>query len=476
VTREPARQGFAAIALLVAVSALFCAVSAMAQSNQSSATNPYYGSVTTSAATADVLKISLDDAIRMGLEKNLALVLTQQNQNAAHAQKLENLAPMLPTVTGTASTGIHQYNLAAEGFKPGVLPGAGAGLSLIQVVNVTNAQANYSQSLFDASQIASYRAARASEQAAFYNSQSSRGLVVLTVGTTYLRAVAAASEIENARALLRTDEALLNQAVEQHKAGVVANLDELRARVALQSQQQVLIAAENNFEKEKIALNREIGLAAEQRIALSDAAPYQDLTAITVEEATQQAYANRQDYLSMQSQVKAAQLNRQAAKYERLPTLSFGGNYGVTGITNGVYHGTFAAVGTLNFPLFEEGRLRGDRAVAEAQLGSMMAQLADTRSRIDAQLRDSLLDVQASQDLVRVAQSNVELATKTLEQVTDRFQAGIDDNLPVVEAQSTLSTAQSQLVESLFRYNQAKLGLARNLGIIDTQYKAYLGR
>ena len=300
--------------------------------------------------------------------------------------------------------------------------------------------------------------------------------MVLTVGTTYLRAIAAAAEIENASALLRTDEALLNQAVEAHKAGVVANLDELRARVALQNQQQVLIAAENNFEKEKIALNREIGLPPAQKIALSDAAPYQDLTAITVEQAGRQAYANRQDYLSMQSQMKAAQLNRQAAKYERLPTLTFGGNYGVTGITNGLYHGTFAAVGTLNLPLFEEGRLRGDRAVAEAQLGSMMAQLADLHSKIDAQLRDSLLDVRSSQELVRVAQSNVELATKTLEQVTDRFQAGIDDNLPVVEAQSTLSTAQSQLVASLFRYNQAKLGLARNLGILDTQYKAYLGR
>ena len=60
--------------------------------------------------------------------------------------------------------------------------------------------------------------------------------------------------------------------------------------------------------------------------------------------------------------------------------------------------------------------------------------------------------------------------------MTDRFQAGIDDNLPVVEAQGTLASAQMQLVESLFRYNQAKLGLARNLGVVDSQYKAYLGR
>ena len=464
--------------LSVALAAvLVAATPALAQLEQSSAENPYRGSVTSVAATSDVIKLSLDDAIRLGLEHNLALIMSQQNQGVAHGQALEALAPLLPSINGTANSGIHQYDLAAEGFKPGVIPILpGFKLSLIQVVNTTNAQANYRQSLFNASQIEGYRAAKASEQAAYYNMQSSRGLVVLTVGTSYLRALASASEIENAKALLRTDEALLNQAVEAHKAGVVANLDELRARVAFQSQQQILIASENNFEKAKIALNREIGLPAEQKIALVDEAPYQDLATITIDEAKVQAYANRQDYQSLQQQVKAAQLKTKSAKYERLPALSFGGNYGVTGLTGGLYHGTFAAVGTLSFPIFEEGKLRGDRQVAEAQLGSTMSQLADIRSKIDAQLRDSLLDVQSSQDLVRVAQSNVALATKTLEQVTDRFQAGIDDNLPVVEAQSTLSDAQNRLVASLFSYNQAKLGLARNLGIIDTQYKAYLGR
>ena len=36
-------------------------------------------------------------------------------------------------------------------------------------------------------------------------------------------------------------------------------------------------------------------------------------------------------------------------------------------------------------------------------------------------------------------------------------------------------SAEDQLVNSLYEYNQAKLGLARNLGIIDRDYRAYLG-
>ena len=68
----------------------------------------------------------------------------------------------------------------------------------------------------------------------------------------------------------------------------------------------------------------------------------------------------------------------------------------------------------------------------------------------------------------------MDLSTTALEQTTDRFQAGVDDNLPVVQAQSTLAQSQSQYVNSVRQFNQAKLGLARNLGIVDTQYKIYL--
>jgi len=87
-----------------------------------------------------------------------------------------------------------------------------------------------------------------------------------------------------------------------------------------------------------------------------------------------------------------------------------------------------------------------------------------------------MLDVQSSAELVKVAQSNVGLATEQLQQASDRFAAGVDDNLPVVQAAATLADAQSRLVSTLYQYNQSKLMLARNTGVVETQYKVYLGR
>ncbi len=459
---------------------LFCRPGSAQSNPNNSAQNSYVGSIQRVAAVPDVKKLSLDDAIRLGIENNLALTLANLNRESASAQKLQLANALLPNLSAHAENGVHQINLRAAGFSSSLLPEFGippaeaAHYPYIAKVTTTVGQVNLSQALFTLAGWDVWKAAKANERAAYYGAQSSRGLVVLNVGTAYLQALAASAQVDYATALLKTDETLLFQAREEHKAGTAANLDELRARVQYQTQQLTLIQAENDFKKAKIALNREIGLAPEQEIQLTDAAPYADLAAMTIADARREAYASRQDYQQIKQQIEAARLERRAAKHERFPSISFNGNYGVTGVTGGIYHGTFSATGEMSVPIFEEAKLRGDRDVAEAQIEELRSQFNDLSNKIDQQLRDSLLDLQTAAELVRVSRSNVELATKTLEQSTDRFQAGVDDNLAVVQAQSTLAQAQTQYVRNVYQFNQAKLGFARNLGIVDTQYKNYI--
>ncbi len=446
----------------------------------SSLFNPYYGSVQQLSARPEVIKLSLDDALRLGLDNNLGLVYTRQSEQQQRAQVLDLLNVLLPNIDVQGSEAVHQFNLQAEGFRPGLLAQLGGlfggggtsttSFSYITKFTETQGQANLSQYLFNLAGYDVVRAFQHGEKAAKMNSSSARGMVVLNVGTAYLRAIAAQSQVADARALLKSDEAVLYQSTEMHRAGVSANLDELRSRVQYQTQQQAVIAAENSLAKARIALNREIGLAPEQQVELTDAAPYADLEAMTIEEARRQALLNRQDYQSLLEQLRTAEYERKAATHERYPTLIFKGNYGVTGVPGLIYHDTWAATGSLDIPIFQEAKFRGDRDTAEYQLENVRAQLANVTGQIDQQLRNSLIDLRTAAELVRVAKSNLDLATTELEQATDRFQAGVDDNLPVTQAQSTLAQAQTQYVTSVFQLNQARLGLARNLGMIDTSY------
>jgi outer membrane protein TolC len=470
--------------LMAACAAIWLSAGALpAQTaNQSSAQSPYYGSVTTVQPTGGVKPLTLDEAIAMGIEHNLAMVEARDQEQSAKAQSLASLQPLLPTVTAQADSGAHQINLAALGFSGSLLGKVApafpnfdfATFPSVVKVNVTDAMVNYSQTLFSLPNYDRYRASKANVVAAYYSKQSSRGLVVLTIGDAYLQTLALGAQVDNAKALLQADQVLLNQAVAEHQAGTAANLDELRARVQFQTQQQSVIIAEVNFEKAKIALNREIGLPPEQEIQLTDTEPYADLTTMNIDQAKEMAYRSRQDYQGLQAQIRAAQYQRKAAKWERLPTLDFQGNYGVTGVTGALYHGTFTAAGTLSVPIFQEAKFRGDSGVAAANLTNLNQQLAGLKEQINQQLRDSILDVQSATELVRVARSNVELARKELEQTTERFEAGVDDNLPVVQAQATLADAETNLVNTTSQHNQAKLGLARNLGIVDTQYASFL--
>ena len=305
---------------------------------------------------------------------------------------------------------------------------------------------------------------------------TARGQVVQDVAEGYLRVIADEGEVENAKALVEQAQVFENHAHEAHEAGTAANLDELRAKVQLQSQQQTLIAVQNQQAKDLILLKREIGVDPEQAIELTDPAPYSDLAEQTPEEVRATAYQNRQDYQNLQNQVVAYRALNKVYRSERLPTLSFYGNYGTSTVNGAGTHGDFIAMGILNFPIFREAKLRGDADSSKAQLDSVNAQLDDLRDHIDEQVRAALLDVSANKQLVDVARSNVDLATRALSDEIDRVNAGVDDNLPLVTAQATLASAENNLVESLYAYNVSKIGLARAAGVLEQQYRSYLGQ
>lgn len=441
------------------------------------------GGVTIEQATPSALPLSLDDAIDRGVQHNLQMELARQNQRIVHGQVLTVANNLLPSVTAEAFTQTQMINLAALGFKPnslgpllenfGIAPDQ---FSTIVKVDTTGAQLNLNQQLFNVPAYYLYRSAQKAETAAALTTRNSEGTVVLQVGTQYLQALADASQIENAQALEKADELALHQATESHDAGVGTNLDVLRARVQLQTQQQTVINAENTFAKDKIALNRLIGLPAEQELTLTDKTPYSEFAELPLDQAKALAYTRRKDLLSLQAQMEVAQRAEKAVKYERLPTLSFDGHYSVLGETHGLYHGIFAATGSLKVPIFQEGQLRGEREVADAQVNALHQQITSLQVTIEQQIRSAMLDVQSSAQLVKVARSNVDLATEELQQASDRFQAGVSDNLPVVQAEAALADAQSTLVQTLYKYNQSKLTLARNTGVVETQYKVYLGR
>ena len=86
--------------------------------NPTSASNAFFGSVTARPATDEILKLSLNEAIALGLQNNLGLKEAENGEKSLQGQKNEALQMFLPTIALTGDLGVHQQNLAALGFGP----------------------------------------------------------------------------------------------------------------------------------------------------------------------------------------------------------------------------------------------------------------------------------------------------------------------------------------------------------------------
>ena len=440
------------------------------------------GGVTIAREQPGAVTLTLDQAIQIALKNNAGIVIREQQERFVHGEILTVGNVLAPNLEASAYSRAQEINLAAMGFKPGSvnIPGFNGAIAQIVKVNTTNAQLSLSQQVFNAPAFFLFKAAEKVAAAANWETLNERGGVVQAVGGLYLRTLADAVQARDAEALVIQDELVFEHARASRDAGVGINLDVLRAQVELQDERQQLVRAQNAVAKDKIQLNREMGQPAGQELELVDTIPYGEFDASSdagaIQAALAVAYVRRKDLRGLESQLTVAEETKKALKYERLPILGLGGFYGVLGETTGLYHGVFAAEGRLSIPVFQEAALRGQKEVAQAQEIGLRQQIEARRSQIEADIRSSLLDVQSTAERVRVAGSNVELAKQALADATERFTAGVDDDLPVVEAQSALVGAQAQVIQAQFEYNYAKLTLARNTGVVESAYRRYLGR
>lgn len=434
--------------------------------------SPFTGSEPEGKATADVLQLNFQEAIDRGLRNNLGLLISSDQAITARGERWKELSNLLPNLQAQIQEDVQTLSLTALGLKGNVFPFPVP--RVIGPFNYFDARASLSQSVFNFKDLEQERAATERLKSATFNYKDARELVVLAVGNSYLLAIADAARIETGEAQVTNAQALYDKAVDQQKAGLSPAIDTLRSQVELQTRQQQLIAARNDFAKQKLSLARIIGLPPGQEFLLTEKAPYQAMTPLSLDVYLQRAYSSRSDYRAAAAQVRAAELSRRAATAGHYPTLGFNANYGDIGVNPSSSNGTWQVDGGLNIPIFAGGKIHSDVLEAEAQLKQARSQLGDVRGRIDYEVRSSLLDLNSAAEQVEVARSSVDLAEQALTQSRDRFTAGVTDNLEVVQAQEAVASAHESYIQSLYAHNLAKVELARSIGDAEQGVKRYL--
>jgi outer membrane protein TolC len=431
-------------------------------------TDNFSGSIPQGKATNETIELTIEDALDRGLKYNLGLYLSDQTTAEARAAKIQSLSNLMPNISGAFGEEVERLNLKAFGFKFVGFP------SSVGPFGLTTTSATGSWTPLDLASIDRYRAAGENVKAAEFNYRDARDTVVLSVGANYLLVIAQESRLEATKAELQTAQALYQLASDQEAAGLAPNIDTLRARVQLQAQQEAVITAQNDLEKQRIALARVIGLPIHQKFKLVNRVPYHPVPDVLLSGATELALQTRSDYKAALAQLRAAELRRAAAWKERLPSVGVSGTYGVLGYTPDAMAPNYTAAATLNIPIFQGGKVEADIRETAAVLKERQAQADNLKARIEQEVEDAILDLNAAAQQVEVARTGLDLAQQVVAQSQDRFAAGVTNNVEVIQAQQQLASANDQFITSLYGHNIAKVLLARAIGNAEAMVKQYL--
>jgi outer membrane protein TolC len=433
---------------------------------------PYSGSARSTAAIPFSGKLSLEEALKRGLAYNLGAVGFTQSLRQDSAQVRAARSVLLPNINGSLSETLAQTDLTAYGLRISV-----PGFHIPAVVGPYNyfaLQASLSETVANLTAVDNYRSAKATAHASQYALQDARDMVTLAVGGAYLQVLAAQARVDSAQAQLETANAVFHQSSEQHQEGVLGRLNVDQNQLQTLAQQQQIITLRNDLAKQKINLARLTGLPPNADYQLTDNFPFSPVPLQNVNDALTRAEQQRADLKAAQAQVEAAARALAAARAERVPSASVSGYYETIGTNPAQSHGAFNVVGTLNIPIWDGGRTGADIAQAHAVLAQRQAELEDTRGQIEAEIRGTYLDLEAAAGQVEVARKNVQVAQEALEMARARMEAGVINTVEVVQAQQTVSSAQLDLINSVFAHNLAKLNLARDLGHAAEQLPALL--
>jgi outer membrane protein TolC len=125
---------------------------------------------------------------------------------------------------------------------------------------------------------------------------------------------------------------------------------------------------------------------------------------------------------------------------------------------------------SFDLPLFTGGRTHAEIVKSNLQLKVLSEQKADLRNQISLDVKTALLNLKSARNQVAVATLGVQLAKEEVDQARDRFQAGVANNIEVIQAQDALARANDNQIAALYRFNQARADYARSIGQMERVY------
>src|SRR5258708_5385188 len=328
--------------------------------------------------STEVLRLTLDQAVGLALKQNpTAQIAILQAAQSEQDRKIA-LSELLPQVQMGVTEQWERLNIRAQFGGAAIFPGVPKHLGPYPIFS---AGPSFNGPIFDLRLLRGYKSSRNTANASRADSLSTREQVILLVVSQYISTLRNIADVQASQSRVDLAQALYDQAADRQKEGVSTSIDTLRANVELQNEKQRLI----------------------------------------------------------QAQIRAAENEKRAASASGMPSLNFNGNWAELGTYPYGSIPTYSYAGTVSVPLFTGGRIRAQIVRADLDIQRLHQQQMDLRNEIALDVKTALINLDSARSEVGVANLGVQLSKEEVDQARDRFNAGVADNIEVIQAQDSLA-------------------------------------
>ncbi len=317
---------------------------------------------------------------------------------------------------------------------------------------------------------AEVQAARYSTDAAKLTLLRSIQTVLLTVAQQYYAALQARHQLEASLRSLEVAKVQEKLVEAQFRAGVASKADVLTAQLPVAQAQVTVDQAQYGEEQNVASLLTTMGLPATTPVALKDDIAVSGSQPV-LSEVIDDALHERTDLAAAKAAESSAQASVRAAKLAGFPLINASAASGTATTTSAgsQYGANWSIQANLAFPIYSGGLIRSQADQARAFEQQAQANLTATQLNVYQNVQQAYLQLATAASSLNASKVALDQARVVLDVTNAQYKAGVTTLPLLLNAQSQLTTAQSNYVQALYAYKIAQQNLLYAEGTIAPQ-------
>jgi outer membrane protein len=408
---------------------------------------PYY-------ALAEERIVTLEDAYRMSVGKHEVVKIAGEALFQAKANLGKATSLLLPTIT--AEGNFRKYNelKRASGF-------------LIQPDDSINFDLRLSQPIYNGGRDWSVRRqAKMTVEEKRLGFEATREVVLLETTRAYFGVLKAEKGLEIKEAALRRAKEWGKAASSRFRVGEVTKSVVLRAEAEIAGAEAERTEAARGLIDAKDVLKRLVGIKDDIKVVEP---PMKSAHTEGIEDLINIAFGARRDYKQSTIGQKVALEGIRYAKGNFLPSLKLEGVYSWRDqdpTTTFFQEETIYGVLVLTYPLFEGGLRKAELTEARSRLREAELRRIGLKWDIEIEVRSAFNNMETLNAVIKSYGKQVAFAEENYIMVFKQFKYGLAINVDVIDADTTLISAQSGLMNAKYDLQVAIMELKYMTGTL----------